>query len=205
MDRRDAAFLIVFFLGTAGGAIIGISMWIVMPAVIALACVAVSIFPPEGKTAGKPPSAPAPDPDAASRDVLDHYVAVNRLAEEFATALVNGDFSRAHSMLIQDLQDIVTCERLKDGFYAMFGERIEGEPTGIRCFVREDWRSVPPERPTHPAAGFCPPRESHRYRGVYGPRGYVGAYREDSIQSVTVTVAKVEDEYRISSIERGRP
>jgi hypothetical protein len=110
-----------------------------------------------------------------------------KVAVEFASALVEGDFARAHALLAPRLRQELTPQDLRDRLYSMFREYATGEPTRILFddeYSAEDWPAKQP--------------------GDLG-WAYVGILGEDFAEAVTVTVADVEGERCIRHIEWGRP
>jgi hypothetical protein len=109
------------------------------------------------------------------------------VAVAFASALVDGDFVRAHQLLTPEVQRELTQEALRENLYAMFRGYSESEPTTIHFdenFQMENW---PDKRPGD--VGWA----------------YVGILGDDFVEAVTVIVADVEGKLLIRDIEWGRP
>jgi hypothetical protein len=107
------------------------------------------------------------------------------IAVAFASALVAGDFDRAHAMLVPELRQRLTPEDLRGELQDMYSGYAKGPPkqTG-QPTVQEDW---PDKRP--------------------GDLGwvYVGIIGDDFVEAVSVTVANVNGQPLIREIEWGRP
>jgi hypothetical protein len=109
------------------------------------------------------------------------------VAVAFASALVDGDFARAESLLTPDLRQQLSREVLREKLYAMFRGYAEGEPRRALFdeeFQLEEWRRKRP-----------------------GDIGwvYVGIEGEDFLEAVNVVVASVEGRLLIRQVEWGRP
>lgn len=105
----------------------------------------------------------------------------------FATALVDGDFARAHALLAPALQQQISPESLRHSLYAMFRGYSSGEPKSIHFdeeFALEDW--------------------PHKDPGDIG-WAYVGIGGDDFVEAVSVTVADVKGSHLVRGIEWGRP
>ncbi len=110
-----------------------------------------------------------------------------KVAVAFASALVEGDFERAHTLLAPSLRQALPPHALRDQLYAMFRGYADGEPRRIyfdEQFTMEDW----------PA----------RAKGDLG-WAYVGIEGDDFVEAVTVVVADVQGEQFIRDITWGRP
>lgn len=172
-NRDDLAFLVVYFSVAIAGALLGLSPWIVLPLGLVLGMAA-------GQALRRHEPEPAPaDPSANP---------LARIAVDFASALVDGDFAKARSLLTDELQQTLTPERLRSELYGMFRGYAEGHPTGIwyeeGCAHEEDW---PARRPGE--VGWV----------------YVGIHGDDFSEAVTVTITRIDDAYRICDVEWGRP
>jgi hypothetical protein len=109
------------------------------------------------------------------------------VAVAFASALVEGDFARAESMLAPILRRQLTAEALRENLYAMFRGYSDSDPTSVDFneeFQMENWPSKLP--------------------GDIG-WAYVGICGADFVEAVTVIVADVEGTPLIRKIEWGRP
>jgi hypothetical protein len=109
------------------------------------------------------------------------------IAVAFASALVDGDFARARSMLAPELRRQMTQEALRDNFYAMFWSYATGEPQAVNFdeeFQMEDW------------PGKLPGDVGWVYVGIEG---------EDFVEAVSVVVAERDGRQFIREIEWGRP
>jgi hypothetical protein len=109
------------------------------------------------------------------------------VAASFATALVEGDFYRAHELLTPELRKSMPPERLKDEFYGMFRCYADGEPTDIwydESFAMTDWPDKVPGD-----LGFL----------------YVAIHGEDFNEAVSVTVNDLNGPPLIREIIWGRP
>src|SRR3954454_3623463 len=65
-----------------------------------------------------------------------------KVAVQFATALVNGDYAGAHALLAPPLSQQLTPEDLRKNLYGMFRLYAEGEPKRIHFdeqFDQTDW------------------------------------------------------------------
>jgi hypothetical protein len=105
----------------------------------------------------------------------------------FASALVDGDFARAESLLAPDLRQRLGQVPLRENFYGMFRGYADGEPRRIHAdeeFQLEQW---PGKRPGD--VGWV----------------YVGIEGDDFVEAVTVVVAFVEGRLLIRQVEWGRP
>jgi len=110
-----------------------------------------------------------------------------KIGVAFASALVDGDFERAHAMLAPDLQRQLTPDDLRRRLYGMFEGYSEGEPEYVwfdEEFAQENW------------PGKCPGDVGWAYVSIHGA---------DFIEAVTVTVANVGGKHLIRQIEWGRP
>jgi hypothetical protein len=106
---------------------------------------------------------------------------------EFATALVNGDFARAHGLLAPELRAQLTPDGLRERLYRMFRGYSDGEPREVwfdEEFQMDDW----PDKRTDDV-GWA----------------YVSITGDNFVEAVTVIVAKVDGGLFIRNIEWGRP
>ena len=110
-----------------------------------------------------------------------------RVATSFASALVEGEFNRAHALLSPELQRSMTPQTLADEFYGMFRSYADGNPTEI-------WYD---ER----SAETCSP---HKLPGDLGFL-YVAINGDDFNEAVTVTVTEITGIPLIREIIWGRP
>jgi hypothetical protein len=109
------------------------------------------------------------------------------VAVAFASALVDGDFCRAATLLTPDLRRQLSPSTLRQKLYGMFRGYASGEPREIHFdeqFQSEAW----------PA----------KCSGDVG-WAYVGIEGDDFIEAVCVTVADVEGKLLIREVEWGRP
>jgi len=110
-----------------------------------------------------------------------------QVAVAFASALVDGDFSKAHALLTPTLRQEMTPASLREKLYSMWRGYSTGEPRSIHFdeeFSHEDWPAKLP--------------------GDIG-WAYVGIEGDGFVEAVTVTVADVEGSLLIRDIEWGRP
>jgi hypothetical protein len=110
-----------------------------------------------------------------------------KVAVEFASALVGGDFERAQRLLVPALRPQLTSEILRQNLYAMFRGYADGEPKSIHfdeAFALEVW---PDQLP-----------------GDIG-WAYVGIEGDDFVEGVAVTVTDLDGDPLIREIEWGRP
>ena len=110
-----------------------------------------------------------------------------KIAVEFASALVEGDFAHARTLLTSSLQKQLTQEDLHSELYGMFRGYASGEPNDVRLVeegVLEDW----------------PDRKTGDIRCVY-----VAISGDDFNEAVYVTVTDVDGVNRIRKIDWGRP
>ncbi len=110
-----------------------------------------------------------------------------KVAVEFASALVEGDFNKAHALLVPTLRKQMTPETLREKLYSMWRGYASGKPKRIHFdeeFTNVDWPAKLP--------------------GDIG-WAYVGIEGDDFIEAVTVTVADIEGSHLIRAIEWGRP
>jgi len=109
------------------------------------------------------------------------------VAVAFASALVEGDFVRAHGLLAPNLKQELSPEALREQLFDMFRDYSEGPPKAAHFddqFSHEDWPAKQP-----------------------GDRGwaYVGIHGDDFMEAVSVTVTDVEGALLIREVEWGRP
>lgn len=110
-----------------------------------------------------------------------------RVAVEFASALVDGEFERAHALLVADLQRRLGPDDLRQCLFDMFVDYASGLPTSIRIDeqpVCDDWPGKLPED-----IGWA----------------YVSIEGEDFVEAVTVIVTDVKGQHLIRDVEWGRP
>ncbi len=110
-----------------------------------------------------------------------------KIAVEFASALIGGNFARAHALLTPALQRQMTPEELRENLYAMFRGYADSEPKRIHFDEEFSWEDSPTKLP-----------------GDIG-KVYVGISGDDFVEAVTVTVADVEGRHHIREIKWGRP
>jgi hypothetical protein len=109
------------------------------------------------------------------------------IAVAFASALVEGDFARAHGLLAPALRDRLSPSALRAEFYAMFRGYTDGEPMSIdydEQFSMTEW----------------PDKEPHDVGSAY-----VGIIGEGFVEAADVTVAEVDGRLLVRLIEWGRP
>jgi len=109
------------------------------------------------------------------------------VAVAFASALVDGDFARAESLLAPELRRRLTQEMLRENLYAMFRGYADGEPRDITFneqFQTEEW----PAKFTGDVAWV-----------------YVGIEGDNFNEAVSVLVADVDGKLLIREVEWGRP
>lgn len=109
------------------------------------------------------------------------------VAITFASALIEGNFSRAESLLTPELRRSLSREVLRESFYTMFRSYTDGEPRRIRFdeeFQKEEWPTKVP-----------------------GDIGwvYVGIEGDDFVEAVRVVVAEIGGRPLIREVEWGRP
>jgi hypothetical protein len=113
-----------------------------------------------------------------------------RVAVAFASALVEGNFARAESLLVPELRKQLTQDTLRENLYAMFRGYAESEPRRIyfdekvQEFQMDEWPDKLP-----------------------GDIGwvYVAIEGDDFSEAVRVIVADVEGKLLIREVEWGRP
>ena len=111
----------------------------------------------------------------------------DKIAVEFASALVDGDYDRAHALLAPELRAQLTPAVLQENLYAMFREYSDSEPTEVffdEQFSMTDWPAKEPKD-----VGWT----------------YVSISGDDFSEAVTVVVADLNGELLIRSVEWGRP
>ncbi len=119
----------------------------------------------------------------ASERATDHA----RVAIEFASALVEKDFTRAKALLTPELRQELTSEALRARLYGMFRRYSEGEPRSIHFDEkgqRDDWPG--------------------KQRGDIG-WAYVSIEGDDFVEAVAVVVSAVGDRHLIREVKWGRP
>jgi hypothetical protein len=110
-----------------------------------------------------------------------------KFAAAFASALVEGDYARAHALLAPPLQQQFTPATLRENLYAMFRLYASGEPKNILFdeeFAQTDWPGKLPND-----VGWA----------------YVGIEGDDFLEAVTVTIADIDGNHLIRDIIWGRP
>ena len=110
----------------------------------------------------------------------------SEIAVAFASALVIGDFDRAHNLLTPALRQQLSPEKLCEKLYGMFRLYATSEPKRI-WFDDGSVMNWPLEFPTD-VGSF-----------------YVGIEGDDFLEAVTVTVTDVGGQYLIRDIIWGRP
>jgi len=113
--------------------------------------------------------------------------AFEEVAVGFASALVAGDFERAHTLLAPSLQASISPAQLRDRLFEMFIGYADGPPTDIQFddeFSLVEW-------PSKQAADIG--------------WAYVGIMGEGFVEAVSVTVCNVGGMPLIRQIEWGRP
>ncbi len=116
--------------------------------------------------------------------MLTRYAEV---AIAFASALVDGDFAHAESLLAPDLRLEYPSETLREKFASMFRGYALGEPRSVHFedeFQMENWPAKQP--------------------GDIG-WAYVGIDGDDFVEAVAVVVADVDGKHLIRELEWGRP
>ena len=109
------------------------------------------------------------------------------VAVAFASALVDGDFARAETLLAPELRRHVTADALRQKLYAMFRSYANGEPMAVDFDEEGQMEHWPSKLPGD--AGWV----------------YVSISGDDFVEAVTVIVADVRGKYLIREIEWGRP
>lgn len=110
-----------------------------------------------------------------------------RVAIEFAQALVDGDFERAHRLLTPARRAELSPAVLQQEMAAMWGPWTDGPPRRVGFdaeFAGEQWPAKQP--------------------GDVG-WAYVGIFGDSAVEAVTVTVAATDDGLRIREVVWGRP
>jgi len=105
----------------------------------------------------------------------------------FASALVDGDFERAHGMLAPELQRQLAPDDLRRELYGMFEGYADGKPERIHFdedFAHDEW------------PGKLPGDLGYAYVSIEG---------EDFVEAVTVTVADFAGKHLVRDIDWGRP
>ena len=110
-----------------------------------------------------------------------------QLAVAFASALVAGDFERAHELMVPTLREELSPAALRAELYGMFEGYAAGPPTDIDFRDEVSFEDWPDKRPGD--VGWI-------YVSIWGP---------DFVEAVTVIVASVDGRLAIRSIEWGRP
>jgi len=121
---------------------------------------------------------------AGAESLMTPYAEV---AVAFASALVDGDFARAESLLAPVLRRQLTQESLRENLYAMFRGYAEGEPREVHFddeFQMQEWPDKLP--------------------GDVG-WAYVGIEGDDFVEAVSVVVADVGGKLLIREVDWGRP
>jgi len=108
-------------------------------------------------------------------------------AVAFASALVDADFDRAHSLLTPGLRADLTPADLRDRLHQMFSGYADGAP--VRFHFDEE---------------FCLEEWPDKQTGDVG-WAYVSVEGEDFVEAVSVVVASVDGALLIRNIEWGRP
>ena len=109
------------------------------------------------------------------------------VAVAFASALVDGDFDRAASMLAPDLRHRLPPAALREKLYAMFRGYAKGEPRAVHFdeeFQLEEW------------PGKLPSDVAWAYVGIEG---------DDFIEAVSVVVADFDGRLLVREVTWGRP
>ncbi len=109
------------------------------------------------------------------------------IAVAFASALVEGDFERAHGLLTPELQGRLPPPTLREELYAMFRGYADGEPTNIHYDEQFSMTEWPAKQPRD--IGWA----------------YVSITGEDFVEAVTVVVAEVNGKLLVREVEWGRP
>ena len=110
-----------------------------------------------------------------------------KVAVEFATALVEGQFDEAHALLTPPLRKQMSPAALRDRLYAMWQGYADGDPERIHFdeeFSHQDWPAKLP--------------------GDLG-WAYVGIEGDGFVEAVSVIVTDVGGIPLIRDIEWGRP
>jgi len=110
-----------------------------------------------------------------------------KVAVAFASALVDGDFERAHALLAPALQQQFTPDALRENFVDMFRGYARGNAKSVTFDEQFSFENWPAKLP-----------------GDLG-WAYVGIIGDDFVEGVAVTVADVEGRQLIRHIEWGRP
>ena len=110
--------------------------------------------------------------------------ATEKLIFEFATALVEGEYQRAHELLSDSARDKWPPSLLRNSYQGMVGY-FEAPPSFVAVeHVMNDW---PDKKPTD--IGWA----------------YASIYSEDEGEGVTLVVCAEKERYTIREIEWGRP
>ena len=111
----------------------------------------------------------------------------SEVAVAFASALVEGDFARAHGLLAPALRERLTPGALREELHAMFEGYADGKPTGIEYDEEFSMTEWPDKQPLD--IGWA----------------YVSIMGEDFVEAVTVVVAEIDGVLLIRDVEWGRP
>jgi hypothetical protein len=111
----------------------------------------------------------------------------SKIATDFATALLEGDYELAHGFLAPELKQSMSPEDLHLEFKSMYSGYSDEEPIRIVFdpqFTMTNWPGKGP-----------------------GDIGwvYVSIVGDDFVEAVTVVISEIEGESLISEIEWGRP
>lgn len=111
----------------------------------------------------------------------------SKIATDFASALLGGDYNLAHSFLTPELQQHFSAEELGQEFHAMYSGYAEGKPTHIVFDPRSTMTDWPDKHPND--VGWA----------------YVSIVGDDFVEAVAVVITEFEGDLLISEIEWGRP
>jgi hypothetical protein len=110
-----------------------------------------------------------------------------KVATNFASALVDGQFDIAHSLLIPELQQILSISNLSEQFVSMYKGYSQGSPTHIHFDDEFSMREWPGKR-----------------NGDIG-WAYVSIVGDDFVEAVRVIITEIDGELFIRDLEWGRP
>jgi hypothetical protein len=124
---------------------------------------------------------------AIDKQQFDRVNAYEKIAVEFATALVEQRWEDAHQVLTPSLRVKYSSEGLRERLYGMFSGYANGPATRIFFdpeYSMEDW-----------------PDKQKDDVGL----AYVGVEGDDFVEAVTVVVSQIGPDLRIRDIQWGRP
>jgi hypothetical protein len=126
----------------------------------------------------------SPDLCSGSGACVKPYVAV---AVALASALVNGDWARAHALLVPELRTRLAPEALREKFYGMFRGYSDAEPRSVHFdeqFQMDDW------------PGKCADDVGWAYVGIEG---------DGFTEAISVIIVTINGKLLIREVEWGRP